>query len=214
MVAATAACGGGGNNANQGGPSESPKMASDIAAFEKDQSLSNWEALHEDILKGPLTGDAESRIVEIFATKPVPRRIVNAAVIDLSTVDWAGTMKWIHQINVAAKIDPEGAQMVKGTARLAWLMLTLRASYANDFVDLSRTDLKADDPFVGQSMNLTNVDFSGSELRGGKWHNSNLTNATFNGTGVDGALQCINCTWGSLQFPGVVTLTDGKWVPR
>jgi hypothetical protein len=213
-----AACGGADSKhpSDQQSPAESTSMGSSIAAFQRNPTVATWEPLHEDVLKGPLTSNDESRIVEVLGSTPIPRRILAAAAVDLASVDWVGSMRWVHQLNVASRTDPspQGRAMVRNTARLAWLLLTLRASYVNDFVDLAHADLRIDSGAIGQAMNLANVDFSGSELSGGTWHNANVGNAVFNGASVDGVLRCANCTFGSLQYSGSVTLTDGKWVPR
>jgi hypothetical protein len=216
-VALLSACGGGSKrSSDQASATESPSMSPHIAAFEANPNVATWEPLHEDILEGPLTSADESRIVEVFSTKTISQRIVNAAAVDLALIDWAGTMKWVHQLNVASRTDlsPQGRQMVRNTARFAWLMLTLRASYVTDFVDLSHADLRVQAPFIGQAMNLANVDFSGSELSGGTWRGANLGSAIFNDATVHGVLRCENCTFGSMQYSGTATLTDGKWMAR
>ncbi|MEO6836018.1 MAG: pentapeptide repeat-containing protein [Candidatus Tumulicola sp.] len=213
-LATLAACGGVSKRPDRG--HESAFVPPHVAAFERNPNAANFESLHADLLMGPISSETDSRIVAVLASKDVPRNVLDAIAVDLATLDWGGTMEWAQKLNVVARSDssPQGARMVRNTSRLAWLMLTLRANYAVDLVDLSHADLKTGAPSVGQAMNLANVDFSGSELAGTTWHNSNLTNAIFGGTVVAGALRCTNCTFGTMQYPGTVTLTDGKWVPR
>jgi hypothetical protein len=196
--------------------SEPTSITPFVAAFEESPTVANWENLHAQLIKAPIAAPTEARIVGVLVAKPLPRNILDAAAVDLATLDWGGTVELLRKLNVVARSDPspQGVRMVGDTARLAWLMLTLRANYSIESVDLSYTDLKAGTPSVGQSMNLANVDFSGSELRGTTWRNSNLTDAIFDRTDVAGVLRCTNCTFGTLQYPGTVTLAGGKWVPR
>ena len=61
----------------------------------------------------------------------------------------------------AQRQSRQSAEVIANTSRLAWLMLTLRANYADDSVDSRRTNLKAGTPSTGLAMNLSRVDFSG-----------------------------------------------------
>lgn len=214
-VAILTACGGVSKRPDRA-PAEPASLSPNVAAFERSPNVATWETLHGELLKAPISPAVESRIVGVLAAKTLPRNILDAVAVDLATLDWGGTVELARKRNIVARSDasPQGSAMVRSTARLVWLMLTLRASYAVETVDLSYADLRTGTPSVGQSMNLANVDFSGSELSGASWRNSNLTDAIFDGTEVAGVLRCTNCTFGTLQYPGTVTLTGGKWVPR
>lgn len=93
-------------------------------------------------------------------------------------------------------------------------MLAIRANYARDFVDLSDADLRSRLPVVGQSTNLSNVDFRRSELSAATWRGAILDRARFGNTKVDGVLQCSGCAFGSGQRLESATLVDGAWVLR
>lgn len=209
------ACGGVSQRSDKGAPAP-PAIAPALSAFERDPNRATWETLHVSLIKAPIAPDSESRLVEVLATKPVSRAVLAAAAVDLATLDWGGTMQWLQKLNVAARSDTsrQSAEVIANTSRLAWLMLTLRANYADDSVDLTRTNLKAGTPSTGQAMNLARVDFSDAELAGADWRSSNLTDALFNGTVVAGVLRCTNCTFGTLRYRGTAVLTDGKWVSR
>jgi hypothetical protein len=188
-------------------------VIANMEAFEKNPSMETWGPIRAELLKTPADQVIESS-VQALTEQPVPSRLLNAAAVDLGASDWAATMKWVRQYNVAASTDPSarGRQMVSGTARLAWLMLALRANYVKDAADLSRTDLRDDAAFIGQSMNLANIDFSSSRLNGGTWHNANVGGALYAGATVTGVLRCTACTFGSLRYPGTLTLISGQWV--
>ncbi len=194
-------------------PAETAPALPALAAFERDPNAQTWGTLHVSLLKGSIAPESESRIVDVLATRPVPRNVFEAAAVDLATLDWGGTMQWVQKVNVAAR-SGRNATVVTNSSALAWLMLALRASYANDPVDLTHADLRAEPPPAGLPLNLSRVDFSGADLNAMAWRNSNLTDAVFNGTAVDGVLTCTNCTFGTLQFGGTVVLADGKWRPR
>lgn len=210
-----AACGGVSKRPSVDAASPVP-IAPRLAAFEMQPNRANWLSLHAALLRGPIAPETESRLVEILANDEVPREIFAAAAVDLATLDWGGAMQWVERTNVAARSDPSprGTRAVANSSRLAWLMLTLRANYANDPVDLTRTDLRAGPPSMGQAMNLQRVDFSHSELAGTTWRSTNLTDALFNGAVVAGTLRCVDCTFGTLQYRGTAVLSDGKWLSR
>jgi uncharacterized protein YjbI with pentapeptide repeats len=69
-------------------------------------------------------------------------------------------------------------------------------------------------PMVGQSTNLSNVDFTRSELSAATWRGATLDRATFGGTKVDGVLQCAGCSFGNGRRVESATLVDGAWVLR
>jgi hypothetical protein len=190
-------------------------VISNMEAFEKQPTLETWGPLRAEILKTPTDQVIESS-VEALTEQPVAARLLNAAAVDFAAADWSGTMKWVRDYNVASGTDPaaRGRQMVTGTARLAWLMLALRASYVRDAVDLSHMDLRDEAGFIGQAMNLANVDFSASRLSGGTWRNANVGGALFSGATITGNLRCTSCSFGSLRYPGSLTLINGQWVPR
>jgi hypothetical protein len=190
-------------------------VISNREAFEKQPNLETWEPLRAELLKTP-TGQVVESSVQALTEQAVPERLLNAGAVDLAAADWPGTMKWVREYNVASTTDPSarGRQMVSGTAHLAWLMLALRANYVRDAVDLSHTDLRDDARFIGQAMNLANVDFSASRLSGGTWRNANVGGALFAGATIAGELRCISCSFGSLRYPGTLTLINGQWVSR
>ena len=191
-------------------------LSSAISAFEKSPNVPNWKILHDAMSSGPLDARDERRIVDVLVDKAVPERIVDATVVDLATIDWAGAMRRVHGRNVAARNDrsPGGTIVASNTARLAWLMLAVRANYADDFVDLSGADLRSGLPLAGQSTNLTNVNFSASELNGATWRDSKLTKARFSHTKVAGVLRCSDCTFAKGRHRGSATLVDGAWILR
>ncbi len=187
-----------------------------MSAFEKIPNVTNWKNLHGALSSGPLDARDERRIVDVLVDKEVPGRIADATVVDLATIDWIGTMRWVHERNVSARNDPRlhPTSVASSTARLAWLMLAVRANYADDFVDLSGADLRSRLPQVGQSANLANVDFSGTALSGATWRDSRLVKARFFRTNVVGVLHCIGCTFARGRHRGSATLVDGTWILR
>ncbi len=191
-------------------------MSRAVSAFEKNPNVPNWKYLHGALSSGPLDARDERRIVDVLVDKVVPARIVDATVVDLATIDWIGTMQWVHERNVSARTNPtlQHTSVAASSARLAWLMLAVRANYADDFVDLSDADLRSRLPQVGQSANLANVDFSGAALNGATWRDSKLVKARFFGTNVAGVLRCIGCTFARGTDPGSAILVDGTWILR
>ena len=171
--------------------------------------------LRAALFDSPADPALESSVIDALARQPVPVRVLDAAAVDLATSDWAGTMKWVRAYNVMAQTNPApaGRTTVAATAHLAWLLLALRAAYAKDAVDLTRTDLRDADAYIGQAMNFANVDFSESRLSGGQWHGSNVGGASFSNVLLNAPLQCSGCTFGSVKYPGTVALRNGQWVP-
>lgn len=169
--------------------------------------------LRTALLENPNDGALASTIVEALSQQPIPAPVMNAAAVDLANADWLGTMRWIRLYNVAARLGarPVDRQVVLSTAQLAWLMLALRANYAKDATDLSRTDLRDDARFIGQAMNFANVDFSGASLSGGTWRGANIGGAQFEGVTVAGELRCVACSLGSERYPGTLKLVEGHW---
>lgn len=168
------------------------------------------------LLQTPPNAAVVSTAVEALAATSVPERVLDAAAVDLATADWPGAIKFARQYNVAARTDgsAHGRRTVSATARLAWLLLALRPSYAKDSVDLTHADLRDGAGFVGQAMNLTNVDFSGASLAGATWRNANVGGANFASASITGMLRCADCTFGNVRYPGVLTLAGGQWSPH
>jgi hypothetical protein len=189
------------------------QFVADVAAFQDRPSEQTWEPLRIALLTTPAKVAVESSLVEVLAEAPVSERVLDAAAVDLATADWPGAMKWVRQYNVAARTQTSarGRGAASATARLAWLLLALRPGYAKDPVDLTHADLRDTAPFVGQAMNLTNVDFSGAVLSGGTWRSANVGGAQFSSASVAGTLRCANCTFGNVRYPGVVRLAGGQW---
>jgi hypothetical protein len=193
---------------------DSRAVVSNMERFEKEPSLETWSPIRAE-LKTPSEQVVESS-VEALVDQQLPRRLLNAAAVDLAAADWPGTMRWLRQYNVAAGTDPSanGRQTVRQTASLIWLMLALRASYVKEAVDLTHTDLRDDSAFIGQSMNLANIDFSAGRLSGGTWRNASVGGALFSDATTAGALQCLSCSFGGLRHSGTLTLINGQWVSR
>jgi len=214
-LALSIAAAGCGRTAQENAHFDTTAFVGDLAAFQNRPSQRTWEPLRVALVKTPPSGAVESSVVEVLAETPVPDRLLDAAAVDLATVDWPGSIKWVRQYNVAARTDPSprGRGAVRTTARLGWLLLALRPNYAKDAVDLTHADIRDAAPFVGQAMNLTNVDFSGAALRGGMWRGTNVGGTQFESASIDGPLRCANCTFGNVRYPGVVTLAGGQWAP-
>ena len=190
------------------------QFVADVAAFQDRPSEQTWEPLRIALLTTPPKVAVESTLVEVLAGAPVSERVLDAAAVDLATADWPGAMKWVRQYNVAARTPRASARETRrrgATARLAWLLLALRPGYAKDPVDLTHADLRDTAPFVGQAMNLTNVDFSGAVLSGGTWRSANVRRAQFSAVSIGGTLRCANCTFGNVRYPGVLMLAGGQW---
>lgn len=192
---------------------DAQRVLTDIAAFQAKPSERRWMPLRATLLENPNDGALGSSIVEALSQQPVPAPVMNAAAVDLANADWSGTMRWIRLYNVAARIGarPIDRQIIVSTAQLAWLMLALRANYAKDATDLSRTDLRDDARFIGQAMNFANVDFSGATLTGGTWRGANIGGARFDGVMVAGDLRCVACSLGGEHIPGTLKLVEGRW---
>lgn len=213
-ISATAAGCGGSNGAGSQptpNPTEPPSMASNITAFERDPSVDTWEPVHEDLQKG-ITAKSEDRIVEILATKNINPRIMNAAAVDLTSSDFVGAMRAVHALNVTAQINPpdNASQIIHKTSWLAWLFLALRSVYDRSGIDVTHMDMRTGGTFVGQNMNLRNVDFSSATLNGGTWHDVDLTDASFTDARVMGPFSCAHCTWGPVN--ATLKFSDGRWV--
>jgi hypothetical protein len=211
LAAVTIGCSGKANPAPD--HTEPPPMSPVLSAFEKDPSADTWDDVHQEILKGYLTPYAESRIITFFSTRNVSPAIVNAAAVDLSSNDFSGAIKFLHQENLVAQINPppNANAVLKKTSYFTWLLLALRSNYDKSGVDLTRMDLTTGADFVGQAMNLVGVDFSAAKLPGGTWRVCDLTGALFNSVSTRGKLVCLNCQWGTVRAS--LRLADGKWIP-
>lgn len=204
-----------GRPVRDGTPFDTKGFVGDLAAFQSQPSQRTWEPLRVALVTTPPNAAVESSVVQVLSEAAVSERLLDAAAVDLATVDWSGAIKWVRQYNVAARTDrsPRGRGVVRATARLGWLLLALRPNYAKDPVDLTHADVRDAAPFVGQAMNLTNVDFSGADLRGGTWRGTNVGGTQLSSASIDGSLRCANCTFGNVRYPGVVTLAGGQWAP-
>lgn len=218
-AAALAACGGVSQRPDRTSaarPQAPVALAGALSAFERSPDARSWIALHGVLMQGPIAPETESRIVRTLAAQAAPRNVVDAAAVDLATLDWGGTLEWVRKTNLAARDDasPRGASAVRNSSVLAWLMLALRPAYATDPVDLVRADLRFGAPPPKLSLNLAQVDFSHSLLPGGTWYGANLTGARFDEASVAGVLRCVGCTFGTLKFRGAAVLSDGTWLSR
>lgn len=220
LVAATVltACGGVSQRPDREPAARASQLRAELAfvlpAFERSPNAGSWLALHAALMQGPISPETESRIVRTLASESVSRNVVDAAAVDLASLDWGGTMQWVQKTNLAARDDASsrGASAVRNSSELAWLMLALRPAYAGDPVDLTRADLRFGAPPSRLSLNLANVDFSHGVLPGVTWYGANLTDARFDGTSVAGVLRCANCRFGTLELRGTAVLADGTWL--
>lgn len=195
-------------------PSPRPEALSDLTAFEQSPDKAHWVALHQDFVVGPFTPIMGSRLVNVLVSRDLPRPLINAAAVDLSEFDQAQALRDLRDVNIASRVDsdPSTAAAVRQSSLLVWLILALRSSYESGGIDLTRMDLRTGGSFVGQSMNLQSVDFTGSMLAGGQWHGSNLTFAEFSGVQLEKPLTCTGCSWGNIRIAGRAKLADNGWV--
>lgn len=188
-----------------------PSVIADLAAFDKTPNEATWLPVHADIVtQQPNT--YEGAVIRTLGSGRVPASIVNDAVVDMGAIDWGGTIKWLRDINIGAR--GSNPTMTRETAKLTWMMFSLRSSWATDFVDLTRMDLRAATPYVVPQANLSNVDFAQAEISGSTWVGTELMNASFGDAIVDGPLYCTSCSWGSSVVPETLQLQYGKWVAR
>jgi Pentapeptide repeats (8 copies) len=180
--------------------------------FERNPSIQTWKAVHGHMRLGALDERSQVAIVRGLSARDVPERLDDAAAVDMATYAWSGSVETIRQQNVRAQ-RIGSLSMALRTARMAWLMMALRAGYLTDRVDLSSMDLRDRSRFVGQSMNLRAVDFSGSRLSGATWHGCDLTWSTFTRMKVDGRLTCVDCIWYPGGKPQGKTFVHGRWIP-
>lgn len=219
-AAVLVACGGVSQRPQRAPATNAPQvraaLAAALAAFERDPGANAWLPLHAALLRGPIAPETESRIVRTLSARNVARNVVDAAAVDLATLDWGGAMQWVQKTNLAARDDasPRGVSAVWNSSALAWLMLVLRPAYAGDPVDLTHADLRFGAPPPHLALNLEAVDFSRAILPGGTWYGANLTGARFDGSSVAGVLRCTDCTFGTLKFRGTAVLSDGTWLSR
>jgi hypothetical protein len=197
-------------------PSPKPETLADLSAFENHPDAATWTKVHDDIMLSRFDTIVESRIIGVVVRSELPRRVLNAILVDLSDKDSRGTFAWLHAANVVAQSDPspESAATIARTAEIIWLMLELRVPYDQAAVDLTHTDLRSTARFVGQAMNLQNINFTGSLLPGGTWRKSNLGQSLFTDVSTAGRLTCESCSWGSLTFKGTAVFADGAWITK
>lgn len=207
-----ASCGGGSSSAPAPQAAPNPSVVADFAAFDKNPNAATWIPVHADILTQQ-PSSYQSTVIRTLASGRVPADIVDDAVVDMGTIDWIGTMKWLRAINVGAR-SASNATLTRGTAKLTWMMFSLRSSWATDFVDLTRMDLRTATPYLASQVNLNNVDFAQAEIAGSKWVGVQLLNASFGDAVVDGPLTCTGCSFGNAVLAGTVTLQNAKWVQR
>jgi hypothetical protein len=188
-------------------------LAPFVRVFELRPSIATWDSVHRRMSLEALDERSRTAIVNgLTRGRVVPPRLVDAAAVDLATYGWGGSIETIRQANLRARRHAS-VDVVSRTAQMAWLLLALRAGYLDNRTDLSQMDLRDSSSFVGQSMNLTDVNFSGSRLTGALWRNTNLTHATFNGVAIDGELVCDACIWNYGGSPLRKTFSRGRWVP-
>jgi uncharacterized protein YjbI with pentapeptide repeats len=187
-------------------------MSSDVEAFSANPNVDTWSAVHADILKDLLTPEADSLLVNALASKSLPEPIFDAAVADLSQADFLTTFVLLRELNIMSRnaIDTRDASVVSRTSKISWMLLSLRPSDDKSSINATNMDLLFGGDFVGQGMNLMNVDFSGAKLPGGVWRGSDLTGATFDAATTDSQLVCRDCTWGNVS--ATLHLVDGRWL--
>jgi hypothetical protein len=188
-------------------------LAPFVRVFEQRPSIATWDLVHRHMRLGALDERSQTAIVNgLTRGRDVPPRLVDAAAVDLATYAWGGSIETIRRENLRAR-QHASADVISRTAHLAWLLLALRAGYLDNRTNLSEMDLRDTSSLVGQSMNLTDVNFSGSRLTGTVWRNTNLTHATFNGAAIDGELACDACVWNYGGVPLRKTFSHGHWIP-
>jgi uncharacterized protein YjbI with pentapeptide repeats len=188
-----------------------PSLAPFAIAFERDPSVVTLEALHRHMRLGGLDQPSLDAIVGAIANNDIEPRIVAATAVDLATYAWGDSFATVRLDNLHAQRDGS-ARAVARTAHFAWSMLALRAAYLIQPVDLSGMDLRDRSQFVGQSMNLRSVSFSGSRLSPAAWHDCNLTWASFVRARATGALTCDRCFWRPGGQPQRKTFVRGRWL--
>lgn len=186
----------------------------DLSAFERRPSEKTLVSLQDDILGTPSQLPVVTRLVAVIAARDLPERLENALVVDLAKYDTTDAIRWLHEFNVVARVNPtaEGPAIIKRTAKACWLILAIRPNYGEAGIDLTRMDLRSSAPFVGQHMNLSHIDFSGAVLSGGTWNASNLTESAFDGVHGTGALTCAQCIFAGRRVDAAARLVDGHWV--
>jgi hypothetical protein len=211
-IGATAACGPAPHSSDDPTP-QGNAIWHELAAFERKPDQANWLRLHASLLSGAATIPIESRVVETLVQRPVPRNVFDAAAVDLATRNWTATMRTVRNANVAAQRDasPRAAAAVANSSGLIWRIVALRTIDADDAVDLTHTDLRADPPPPGMPLNLSHVDFSHGTLITMHWRDSNLAHAGFSGTLIAGTLSCTNCSFDGVRYGGTVVLRSGTW---
>lgn len=211
-LVAAASCGGSNSSAPPPQAPPNPSVVADLAAFNKNPNATTWPPVHADIVtQQPNT--YEGAVIRTLAGGRVPPSIVNDAIVDMGAIDWIGTMKWLRAINVGSR-SAKDATLTRGTAKLTWMMFSLRSSWATDFVDLTRMDLRAAPPYLASQVNLNNVDFAQAEITGSTWAGIQLLNASFGDAVVDGPLSCAGCSFGNSIVPVTLTLQNGKWLQK
>ncbi|MEO7202468.1 MAG: hypothetical protein ABI431_06570 [Candidatus Tumulicola sp.] len=208
-VALTAGCARYTQRIDLAGPQ--PSLAPFAIAFERNPSVVTLEALHRHMRLGGVDRASLDAIVGAIANKDIEPRIVAAAAVDLATYAWGDSFATLRLDNLHAQ-RARSLRTVARTADLAWSMLALRAAYLIQPVDLSGMDLRDRSQFVGQSMNLRSVNFSGSRLSPAVWHDCNLTWASFVRARAGGALTCDRCFWEPGGQPQRKTFVRGRWL--
>jgi hypothetical protein len=187
----------------------------DLTAFERRPSETTLQPLEDDLLGRPSQLPVVDRIVTLIANRDLEPRLENALVVDLAKYDTTNAIRWLHELNVVARVNPtpEGPAIVRRTAKACWLILALRPNYGEAGIDLTRMDLRIDAAFVGQGMNLSHIDFGSAVLSPGAWHGTDVSESSFKDALVAGPLTCENCTVGGRRAAGSLHLLDGQWVP-
>jgi hypothetical protein len=186
----------------------------DLAAFERSPSERTLDAMEGDIIGEQSQLPIVERLAAILAYNDLPDRLENGLIVDLAKYDPVNTVRWLHQLNVVARLSPskDGPAIVRRTAKACWLMLGLRPNYGTAGIDLTRMDLRTDSAFVGQQMNLSYVDFRDAVLSPGTWRGSNLSNSAFDNVQLAGELRCVDCIFGGRLVGGTALFQGGHWL--
>lgn len=186
----------------------------DLADFENHPSERTLNAIQGDIIGEQSQLAVVERLAAVLAYNDLPDRLENALIVDLAKYDPVNAVRWLHQLNVVARLNPapDGAAIVRRTAKACWLMLGLRPNYGTAGIDLTRMDLRTNSAFVGQQMNLSYVDFRDAVLSPGTWRGSNLSNSAFDNVQMTGVLLCVDCTFGGRLVDGATRLQGGHWL--
>jgi hypothetical protein len=216
LLAALVGCSGGDAKSQGSPPPQStppPSDIADIATFAANPSDATYEPIHSDIVSYGNVDGIWWRLIDKLVSRDVPQSILSRAGGDLSTVDFVESLAYLRELNVSAQgIGTSGADVVRKSAELSWILLAFRGYGDKTALNLSRMDLRKPDAMALHAIDLSYVDFSGSILPHGTWRDVSLGGASFKDARTDGSLTCESCNWGSAT--GTMQFSNGQWVPQ